>query len=85
MKIFKTTKVGEILIKLKELKQMKNMSQLSRITECTYSHCKKILDNLEADGLVRHIRKKREIIIKITDKGESVVNHLIKIKKLINN
>jgi DNA-binding MarR family transcriptional regulator len=80
--MFFRKKPAMILIALKRGGRARYGSLLAKEIDCTYSHAVKILQSLEKYGLVVFEKKGRIKLIKLTNKGIEVADHMQKIKDL---
>ncbi|MBR9681006.1 MAG: hypothetical protein GOU98_04255 [Candidatus Altiarchaeota archaeon] len=71
-KMFLHEKPAKLLIKIKEGNGNKYASILSKEVDCTYSHCIRILQEMENLGLVTFKKGGRTKIITMTKFGEDV-------------
>jgi len=85
MKLFRSTKSTELLIKLGGQLQNKNMSQVLRECDCIYSHGIRSFNELEEEGLLFIEKQGREKLFTLTEKGREVAEHLVKIKLVMKN
>jgi DNA-binding MarR family transcriptional regulator len=73
---FKKKPVG-ILIAIRQ-KDENYALQISRDVDVTYSHTVKVLNKMNEFGLVKFERKSRKKIVRLTEDGEKVAEHLHK-------
>jgi len=85
MKLFRSTKQAELLIKLNGKLQKKNMSQVLRECIHAYSYGIKNFNKLEEKGLILIEKQGREKLITLTEKGREVAEHLVEIKLVMKN
>jgi len=81
--IFFRRKPALMLVSLKKNIRMRYGSILAKEVDCTYSHAVKILQTLEALGLVEFEKKGRIKLIKLTKKGKVVADAIEDIQRLI--
>ena len=81
--IFFRRKPAMMLVALKRIARVRYGSVLAKEVDCTYSHAVKILQSLEALGLVMFEKKGRIKLIKLTKKGEEIADNISNIKKVI--
>lgn len=82
--IFFRRKPSLMLVALKRITRARYGSLLAKEVDCTYSHAVKILQNLEALGLVVFEKKGRTKLIKLTKKGQEVADNIENIKRVLN-
>ena len=71
-----------ILISLRKTSRVRYGSLLAKEVDCTYSHAVKILQSLEKLGLVAFEKKGRIKLIKLTNRGQEVADHIQKIRDI---
>ena len=71
-KLFLHDKPAKLLIKIKEGRGEKYASVLARETGCTYSHCIRVLQDMEEKGLVTFDKSGRIKKVFLTKFGEDV-------------
>ncbi len=81
--LFLHDKPAKLLIKVKEGKGEKYASVLAKEVDCTYSHCIRILKDLEKMGFVVFDKKGRTKKIKITKQGEDLAFALENVVRII--
>ena len=81
--IFFRRKPAMMLVALKKIARARYGSILAKEVDCTYSHAVKILQQLEALGLVNFEKKGRIKLIKLTKKGQEIADNIENIKRLI--
>ena len=70
--LFLRDKPARLLLKIKEGEGSRYASTLSKEVDCTYSHCVRILQQMEKIGLVKSSRTGRVKKISLTSLGEDV-------------
>jgi len=80
--IFFRKKPAMILISLRKTSRVRYGSLLAKEVDCTYSHAVKILQSLEKLGLVAFEKKGRIKLIKLTNRGQEVADHIQKIRDI---
>ena len=81
--VFFRRKPAMILVALKKNLRNRYGSVLAKEVDCTYSHTVKILQEMEKSGLVGFEKQGRIKIIKLTDVGNKVADHIGRIKDLL--
>jgi DNA-binding MarR family transcriptional regulator len=81
--VFFRRKPALMLVALKKMSRARYGSLLAKEVDCTYSHAVKILQSLEALGLVIFEKKGRIKLIKLTKKGAEVAENIENVKRLI--
>ena len=81
--IFFRRKPALMLVALRKLSKARYGSILAKEVDCTYSHAVKILQTLEALGLVSFEKKGRIKIINLTKKGRDVAEHIEGIRRIV--
>lgn len=81
-------KPHKLLIKLKSFKESLERNKKNSCSAiirgiATHSHGLKILRKLENVGLVTFEKKSKNNIVKLTEKGDKIVDHLKKIEELL--
>ena len=75
----------KLLIRIKDLEggqdKDRSCSALIKSINCTYSHGLKLLKKLEKTGLISFEKKGRKNIVKLTEKGNKIIDHFKKIKE----
>ena len=82
--IFFRRKPALMMIALRKLSRVRYGSVLAKEVDCTYSHAVKILQTLEALGLVTFEKKGRIKLIKLTKTGMDVADSISSIKQSVN-
>lgn len=78
--VFFREKPAMMLVTLKNSKTEIYASSLAKITDCTYSHVVKILQEMEKSGLVTFEKDGRLKLLTLTKKGEQVADYIDKIR-----
>ena len=81
--VFFRRKPAMILVALKKNLRNRYGSVLAKEVDCTYSHTVKILQEMEKSGLVDFEKQGRIKIIKLTDTGNKIADHIGRIKDLL--
>ncbi len=81
--IFFRRKPALMLVALKKVSKIRYGSILAKEVDCTYSHAVKILQTLEALGLVVFEKQGRIKLIKLTKKGHEIAENIDTIKRAI--
>lgn len=81
--VFFRRKPAMILVALKKNLRNRYGSVLAKEVDCTYSHTVKILQEMEKSGLVGFEKQGRIKIIRLTDVGNKVADHIGRIKDLL--
>ena len=81
--IFFRRKPALMLVSLKKNTRMRYGSILAKEVDCTCSHAVKILQTLEALGLVVFEKRGRIKVIQLTKKGKDVAEAIENIQKLV--
>jgi DNA-binding MarR family transcriptional regulator len=81
--VFFRRKPALMLVALKKMSRARYGSLLAKEVDCTYSHAVKILQSLEALGLVVFEKKGRIKLIKLTKKGAEIAENIENVKRLI--
>jgi|TARA_B100001971_G_C18087044_1_gene481500 predicted transcriptional regulator len=81
--VFFRRKPAMILVALRKSNKNRYGSILAKEVDCTYSHAVKILQEMERAKLVDFIKQGRIKIIKLTDTGNRVAEHIERIKNLL--
>ncbi len=84
LEVFFRRKPALMLVALKRLAKARYGSMLAKEIDCTYSHAVKILQNLEKLNLVLFEKKGRIKLIKLTERGEKIANHIENIQGLLD-
>ena len=72
-----------MLIALKKISRARYGSILAKEVDCTYSHAVKILQTLEALGLVVFEKQGRIKLIKLTKKGQEIADNIENIRRVV--
>ena len=70
--LFLRDKPARLLLKIKEGEGARYASTLSKEVDCTYSHCVRILQQMEKLGLIKSSKKGRVKRISLTGLGEDI-------------
>ncbi|MBW2999395.1 hypothetical protein KY339_01880 [Candidatus Woesearchaeota archaeon] len=81
--VFFREKPAMMLVELKNSKLDVYASSLAKITDCTYSHVVKILQQMSDSGLVRFDKQGRLKLLSLTKKGEEVAEYIDKIRHVL--
>ncbi len=81
--VFFREKPANMIINLRLAKDDMYASSLAKIVDCTYSHVVKILQQMQRAGLVEFKKVGRLKLLKLTKKGESVADHIDKIRMVL--
>lgn len=81
--VFFRRKPALMLVALKKMSRARYGSLLAKEVDCTYSHAVKILQSLEALGLVVFEKKGRIKLIKLTKKGAEIAENIENVKRVI--
>ena len=81
--VFFRRKPAMILVGLKKNLRNRYGSVLAKEVDCTYSHTVKILQEMEKSGLVGFEKQGRIKVIKLTDTGNKIADHIGRIKDLL--
>ncbi|MEM4230285.1 MAG: winged helix DNA-binding protein [Candidatus Pacearchaeota archaeon] len=84
LEIFFRRKPALMLVALKRLSKTRYGSMLAKEIDCTYSHAVKILQNLEKLKLVMFEKKGRIKLIRLTEKGQKIADHISDIQGLLD-
>ena len=79
--VFFRRKPALMLVALKGIKRARYGSILAKEVDCTYSHAVKILQTLEK---LKTEKKGRIKLIRLTNKGTEIANHIESIKKTVD-
>ncbi|PXY71609.1 hypothetical protein CXX78_00080 [Candidatus Parvarchaeota archaeon] len=82
--VFFRRKPALMLVALKGIKRARYGSILAKEVDCTYSHAVKILQTLEKLKLVEFEKKGRIKLIRLTNKGTEIANHIESIKRTVD-
>jgi len=78
--VFFRKKPAMILVALRKSTKNRYGSVLAKEVDCTYSHAVKILQEMEKAKLVDFEKQGRIKVIKLTDEGDKVAEHIEKIR-----
>ena len=78
--VFFREKPAMMLVTLKNSKTEIYASSLAKVTDCTYSHVVKILQEMEKAGLVNFEKDGRLKLLTLTKKGEQIADYIDKIR-----
>jgi predicted transcriptional regulator len=81
--VFFRRKPAMILVALRQNTRNKYGSVLAKEVDCTYSHAVKILQEMEKAKLVSFQKQGRIKTISLTEDGNTVAEHIEKIKQLL--
>jgi predicted transcriptional regulator len=81
--VFFRRKPAMILVALRNNSKNRYGSVLAKEVDCTYSHAVKILQEMEKNKLVVFEKKGRIKTISLTENGETVADHIDRIKNLL--
>jgi predicted transcriptional regulator len=81
--VFFRKKPALILVALRKNTRNRYGSVLAKEVDCTYSHAVKILQEMESAKLVDFEKQGRIKIIKLTDTGNKIAEHIEKIRELL--
>ena len=81
--VFFRRKPAMILVALRKSNKNRYGSILAKEVDCTYSHAVKILQEMERAKLVDFVKQGRIKIIRLTDTGNRVAEHIERIKNLL--
>ena len=81
--VFFREKPAMMLVELKNADANVYASVLAKQIDCTYSHVVKILQEMEKSGLVDFEKQGRIKVIKLTDTGNKIADHIGRIKDLL--
>ncbi|MBU4501604.1 MAG: winged helix DNA-binding protein, partial [Nanoarchaeota archaeon] len=81
--VFFRRKPANILVALRKNTKNRYGSILAKEVDCTYSHAVKILQEMEKADLVEFVKQGRIKMIKLTDNGNRVAEHIEKIQTLL--
>ena len=62
----------------------KNIRQLSKEVDMTTSHLSNVMDQFAKEGIIEKERKGREVDIKVTEKGQELIEILRKYEEIAN-
>lgn len=81
--VFFRRKPANILVALRQNTKNRYGSILAKEVDCTYSHAVKILQEMEKANLVEFVKQGRIKMIKLTDNGNKIAEHIEKIQTLL--
>ena len=81
--VFFRKKPAMILVALRQGMKNRYGSILAKEVDCTYSHAVKILQEMEKANLVEFEKQGRIKVIKLTDDGDKVAEHIERIKNIL--
>lgn len=81
--VFFREKPAMMLIVLKNAKGEMYASSIAKQIDCTYSHVVKILQQIEKAGLVKFNKQGRLKLLKLTEKGEKLAEHIALSRNII--
>lgn len=81
--VFFRKKPANILVALRKNTKNRYGSILAKEVDCTYSHAVKILQEMEKSNLVEFIKQGRIKMIKLTDDGNKVAEHIERIQTIL--
>ena len=81
--MFLHAKPAKLLVKIREGNGKKYASTLAKDVDCTYSHCIRILQELERQGLITFEKQGRTKMITMTKSGEDIAFALENIFRLL--
>ena len=81
--VFFRQKPALMLLGLFQSKNTIYASSLAKLTDCTYSHVVKILQEMSDAGLVDFDKQGRLKLLTLTKKGKDVAEHMQAIKNLL--
>ena len=81
--VFFRRKPAEMLVKLRNNNKNRYGSVLAKEVDCTYSHAVKILQEMQNAKLVEFEKSGRIKMIKLTESGTRVAEHIERIKDLL--
>lgn len=81
--VFFRRKPAMILMALRKNNRFRYGSVLAKEVDCTYSHAVKILQEMEKANLVGFEKQGRIKVIKLTDEGNRVAEHIEHIKSIL--
>ncbi len=81
--VFFRRKPANILVALRKNTKSKYGSILAKEVDCTYSHAVKILQEMEKANLVEFIKQGRIKMIRLTENGNRIAEHIEKIQTLL--
>ncbi len=81
--VFFRRKPAHILVALRQNTKNRYGSILAKEVDCTYSHAVKILQEMEKAKLVEFVKQGRIKMIKLTDNGNKIAEHIERIQTLL--
>lgn len=81
--VFFREKPAMMLVGLRNSKSGVYASSLAKTIDCTYSHVVKILQEMQKAGLVNFEKQGRLKLLTLTEKGNSMADHLDNIRTLL--
>lgn len=81
--VFFRRKPALMLLGLFQSKEEIYASSLAKEINCTYSHVVKILQQMQAAGLIEFVKQGRIKLLKLTKKGEKIAEHIDQIINLL--
>ncbi len=81
--VFFRKKPAMILVALRKSTKNRYGSILAKEVDCTYSHAVKILQEMEKAKLVDFEKQGRIKVIKLTDNGDKVAEHIERIRNFL--
>lgn len=81
--VFFRRKPANILVALRKNTKNRYGSILAKEVDCTYSHAVKILQEMEKAKLVEFVKQGRIKMIKLTEDGNKVAEHIERIQTLL--
>jgi len=81
--VFFRKKPAMILVALRKNTKNRYGSVLAKEVDCTYSHAVKILQEMEKAKLVDFEKQGRIKVIKLTDNGDKVAEHIERIRNFL--
>lgn len=81
--VFFRRKPANILVALRKNTKNRYGSILAKEVDCTYSHAVKILQEMEKANLVEFVKQGRIKMIKLTDNGNKIAEHIERIQTLL--
>lgn len=80
---FFNQKSSNILVSLRQNTRDIYITVLAKEADCTYNGALKILKKMEKANLVQSVKQKRIKVIKLTDKGNKVAEHVGEIRRIL--
>ena len=81
--VFFRKKPAMILVALRKSTKNRYGSVLAKEVDCTYSHAVKILQEMEKAKLVDFEKQGRIKVIRLTDNGDKVAEHIERIRNFL--